>query len=83
MINTDLLFKYESDIITEDEFLQLFQEIYDTQAWKWLQGHYGRTLSALTEQGLIQLSQWHTVPPTDPIILYIKSVESVAHIHNR
>tara|TARA_Y100001938_G_C8036490_1_gene403632 strand:+ start:866 stop:1036 length:171 start_codon:yes stop_codon:yes gene_type:complete len=56
MINTDLLFKYESDIITEDEFLQLFQEIYDTQAWKWLQGHYGRTLSALTEQGLIQLS---------------------------
>jgi|TARA_B100000902_G_scaffold389825_1_gene437648 hypothetical protein len=56
MINTDLLFKYESDDITEDEFLQLFQEIYDTQAWKWLQGHYGRTLSALAEQGLIQLS---------------------------
>lgn len=56
MPNTDLLLKYESDRCTEDEFLQLFQEIYDTQAWKWLQGHYGRTLHALAAQGLIELN---------------------------
>tara|TARA_B100000035_G_C20978226_1_gene544173 strand:+ start:366 stop:587 length:222 start_codon:yes stop_codon:yes gene_type:complete len=56
MPNTDLLLKYESDRCTEDEFLQLFQEIYDTQAWKWLQGHYGRTLNALAAQGLIELN---------------------------
>ena len=30
MPNTDLLLKYESDNITEEEFLQLFQDIYDT-----------------------------------------------------
>jgi len=56
MPNTDLLLKYETDLCTEDEILTLFQEIYDTQAWKWLQGHYGRTLSLLAEQGLITLN---------------------------
>jgi hypothetical protein len=56
MPNTDLLLKYETDLCTEDEFLALFQEIYDTRAWTWLQGHYGRTLSALAEQGLITLN---------------------------
>lgn len=56
MPNTDLLLKYESDNITEEEFLQLFQNIYDTGAWKWLQGHYGRTLNALASQGLIELA---------------------------
>ena len=56
MPNTELLLKYESDNITEEEFLQLFQDIYDTGAWKWLQGHYGRTLNALASQGLIELA---------------------------
>lgn len=56
MPNTDLLLKYETDCCTDDEIVQLFQEIYDTQAWQWLQGHYGRTLSLLAEQGLIQLT---------------------------
>ena len=30
MSNRDLLLKYESESITEEEFLTLFQEIYDT-----------------------------------------------------
>jgi len=56
MLDSDLLFRYEEGNVTEDEILTLFQQIYDTQSYKWLQGHYGRTLSALCSAGLIHLS---------------------------
>ena len=36
--NTDLLLWIDN--ITEEEFLQLFQDIKDTAPGKWLQGHY-------------------------------------------
>jgi len=54
MPNTDLLLKYEEGIIEENEFLTLFQEIFDTKAYQWLQGHYGRTCEALFNEGLIK-----------------------------
>lgn len=55
MIDSDLLIRYESGELSEEEFLDLFQQIFDTGAYKWLQGHYGRTLSMLAQQGLIDL----------------------------
>lgn len=49
----ELLVAYETGTITEENFLELFRQVRDTQAYTWLQGHYGRTLSQLQEQGLI------------------------------
>lgn len=50
---TDLLLAYETDDLEYDQFLELFQQIYDTQAYTWLHGHYGRTLNNLLAEGLI------------------------------
>lgn len=55
-LNSDLLFRYETECLdTEEEFLTLFQQIYDTKAYTWLQGHYGRILHNLIEEGLIDV----------------------------
>ena len=55
MIDTDLLIAYEEGTLEEEQFLELFQQIYDSRAYTWLQGHYGRTLSDLAQAGLINL----------------------------
>ena len=56
MLDTELLFRYECEgLDTDDEVITLFQQIYDTQAYKWLQGHYGRMLQQLIEEDLIDL----------------------------
>jgi hypothetical protein len=56
MLDTELLFRYECEgLDTDDEVITLFQQIYDTQAYKWLQGHYGRMLQQLIEEDLINL----------------------------
>jgi hypothetical protein len=50
---TDRLIAYETGELSEDEVLELFQELVDTGlAWQ-LQGRYGRTAQALLEEGLI------------------------------
>lgn len=49
----ELLWSYEEGTITEENYLELFRQVRDTQAYTWLQGHYGRTLYQLQEQGLI------------------------------
>ena len=49
----DLLLSYENGTITEDDYFFLFQQIYDTKAYNWLQGHYGRTVKLLLDEGLI------------------------------
>lgn len=49
----DLIFAYESDQLDNDQIIELFQQIYDTKAHLWLQGHYGRTLDHLIDSDLI------------------------------
>tara|TARA_B100002019_G_scaffold113473_1_gene97678 strand:+ start:1068 stop:1232 length:165 start_codon:yes stop_codon:yes gene_type:complete len=44
---------YESGNLEEDQIIELFQQIYDTKAYLWLQGHYGRTLEHLIDSDLI------------------------------
>lgn len=54
MLDSDLLFRYECEgLDTDEEVITLFQQIYDTKAYKWLQGHYGRTLRDLIQEGYI------------------------------
>jgi hypothetical protein len=47
------LIAYESGQLDEEETLELFREIRDTNAQAWLQGHYGRTLAYLEDEGLL------------------------------
>jgi hypothetical protein len=51
---TTAIINYETDQMeTTDEVLELFQHLVDTgMAWS-LQGHYGRTATALIEAGHI------------------------------
>jgi len=44
---------YENGNLDFDDTLSLFQYIYETQAYTWLQGHYGRTLESLIQEGYI------------------------------
>ena len=47
------LFAYEEGQLNFDDTISLFQYIYETEAYKWLQGSYGRTLSSLINEGYI------------------------------
>ena len=48
-----MLFKYESGECTEEEVIELFQNILDTKSYFWLQGQYGRTCQQLLQAGVI------------------------------
>ena len=57
----ELIVKYEEGNLDEEEIINLFQLIYDTKAYTWLQGCYGRTLQDLINADLIKLKrvkQW-------------------------
>jgi len=48
------LIEYEQDELSEEETIELFQELYDSGlAWN-LQGHYGRQTYILLEAGMIE-----------------------------
>lgn len=48
------LIDYEcGNLESEEELIEFFQYIHDTQSYKWLQGHYGRTLQILIDGGYI------------------------------
>jgi len=55
MIDTDLLIRFEEGAVSYDEFVTLFQQIYDTKAYQWLQGYYGRELERLIDEGVINV----------------------------
>lgn len=48
------LIRYESEGLDDEELIEFFQYLVDTgMAWS-LQGHYGRTASALIEAGYVK-----------------------------
>ena len=47
------LIDYENGNLDFDDTLSLFQYIYETEAYKWLQGSYSRTLDGLIQEGYI------------------------------
>jgi len=48
----DKIIQYESGNMSDEEMFSFFQELIDSGlAWK-LQGHYGRTATALIDEGL-------------------------------
>jgi hypothetical protein len=50
----DKIIEFENGNLTDEEAIELFQELVDTGlAWK-LQGFYGRMASTLIEQGIIR-----------------------------
>lgn len=52
MPNIERIMTYEEGDLGADEIVELFQELIDSgHAWS-LQGHYGRTASALIDAGL-------------------------------
>jgi hypothetical protein len=53
MLDTELLFRYEDEDLDFEDIVTLFQQIYDTKAYTWLQGSYGRMLRHLMEEGYI------------------------------
>lgn len=52
MPNIDTIIAYEQGELPYEDTVQMFQELIDSgQAWT-LQGHYGRTASALINEGV-------------------------------
>jgi hypothetical protein len=56
MLDTELLLRFEeTGLDSDDEVITLFQQIYDTKAYQWLQGYYGRELDRLIDEGVINV----------------------------
>ena len=72
MTNFDKIIDYENAMLTEQETIELFQDLVNTGlAWS-LQGHYGRTARDLINSGQVTqpttLTHQHPAgPPESPI----------------
>ncbi len=53
----ELLVEYEEGNLNREKIINLFQLIYDTKAYTWLQGIYGRTLRDFINADLIQTKE--------------------------
>ncbi len=53
----ELIVEFEEGNLNEEETINLFQLIYDSKAYTWLQGSYGRTLQNLIDNNYIQLKE--------------------------
>ena len=56
---TERIIKYEQGKLTEEQTIQLFQDLVDSGLVMHLQGHYGRFAAQLLEAGLIT---WQRLP---------------------
>ena len=52
-IPVDQIIAYENGELDGDQIVELFQLIYDNEAFHWLQGSYGRMCQHLYNEGLI------------------------------
>ena len=58
MVSIGRIIDYEDGVLNEEETIALFQELVDSgMAWS-LQGHYGRTATAMIDAGLIESRSW-------------------------
>tara|TARA_R100000152_G_C6565485_1_gene34712 strand:- start:300 stop:488 length:189 start_codon:yes stop_codon:yes gene_type:complete len=53
----ELIVEFEEGNLNKEETINLFQLIYDSKAYTWLQGSYGRTLQNLIDNNYIQLKE--------------------------
>ena len=58
MIDIGRIIDYEGGELDEEETIALFQDLVDSgMAWS-LQGHYGRTATAMIDAGLVENRDW-------------------------
>ena len=58
MVSIGRIIDYEDGLLNEEETIALFQELVDSgMAWS-LQGHYGRTATAMIDAGLVENRDW-------------------------
>ena len=55
MIDTDLLIAYEEGTLEREDFLKLFQQIYDSRAYSWLKVIMVEHFPTWHKAGLIDL----------------------------